>query len=54
MTNWQKSILSIVFLSLMLAFGYLQTQAPEARSDSAIDLWRFQNMYRLLQLSRTP
>jgi len=37
MTNWQKSFFSLVFLFLMLAFAYSQTQAPPARTDSDLD-----------------
>jgi len=37
MTNWQRSIFSLVFLFIMLAFGYQQTQAPAARTDSDLD-----------------
>ncbi|HEY5775392.1 MAG TPA: M28 family peptidase, partial [Xanthomonadales bacterium] len=38
MTHWRKSLISTVFLSLMLAFAYRQTLAPEARSGSDLDM----------------
>jgi hypothetical protein len=37
MNHWMKSIVSLAFLLLMLAFAYLATQAPTARSDSEVD-----------------
>ncbi len=37
MTNWQRSLISFVFLFVMLAFAYQQTQAPAARTDSDLD-----------------
>ncbi len=37
MTNWQRSLISFVFLFIMLAFGYQQTLAPAARTDSDLD-----------------
>ena len=37
MVHWQKSLISFVFLSVMLAFAYLQTQAPAARADTSLD-----------------
>lgn len=38
MVNWQKSLISTVFLIFMLAFGYRQTLAPEIRTDTDVDL----------------
>lgn len=38
MTHWQKSLISVIFLFFMLAFGYRQTLAPEIRSDTDIDI----------------
>ena len=37
MTNRQRSLYSFVFLFIMLAFGYQQTLAPTARTDSDLD-----------------
>jgi len=37
MTNWQKSLISFVFLVVMLAFAYQQTQAPAPRTDTGLD-----------------
>jgi len=42
MTNWQKSLISAVFLFFMLVFGYRQTLAPEIRTDTDLDLDRVQ------------
>lgn len=38
MANWQKSLISAIFLFFMLVFGYRQTLAPEIRTDSDVDL----------------
>jgi hypothetical protein len=38
MTHWQKSLISTFFLLIMLAFGFRQTLAPEARSGSDLDM----------------
>ena len=37
MTNWQKPLISLVFLAVMLGFAYLQTQAPAPRTDTGLD-----------------
>ena len=37
MTHWQKSLISVIFLFVMLAFGYRQTLAPEIRTDTDLD-----------------
>ena len=37
MTNWQKALISFVFLFIMLAFAYQQTQAPAARTGTDLD-----------------
>ena len=37
MTHWQKSLIGSVFLMVMLVFGYRQTLAPEAATDSDVD-----------------
>ncbi len=37
MTNWQRSLLSFVFLFIMLVFAYQQTLAPAPRADSDLD-----------------
>ncbi len=37
MTHWKKTLISFLFLVLMLGFGYQQTLAPEADSNSDID-----------------
>ena len=37
MNHWLKSFVSQAFLILMLAIGYLQTQAPPAQTDSDVD-----------------
>ncbi len=37
MTNSQKPLISFVFLFVMLAFAYLQTQAPVPRADTGLD-----------------
>ncbi len=37
MNNWKKALISFIFLSIMLAFGYQQTLAPEPAADSDID-----------------
>lgn len=37
MSNWQKSLISLIFLAIMLAVGFKQTQAPAARSGTGLD-----------------
>ena len=37
MNYWLKSVLGLTFLFFMLWVGYLQTQAPSARTDSDVD-----------------
>ena len=37
MTHWQKSLIGVTFLFVMLVFAYLQTLAPDARTASELD-----------------
>ena len=37
MGHWQKSLVSTIFLVIMLAFAFRQTLAPEAATDSDVD-----------------
>lgn len=37
MTHWQKSLIGSVFLMVMLIFGYRQTLAPDAATDTEVD-----------------
>lgn len=37
MTHWQKSLIGIAFLLIMLVFAWRQTLAPDVRPDTALD-----------------
>jgi hypothetical protein len=43
MSNWLKSLLSLVFMAIMLGFGFQQTQAPQARFNSDLDYAELSN-----------